>query len=142
MKRYYDLNNAQTREYDAAGRRGNVEPDFSFTDKIPSSSSKNPERSFSKGKNPDLRSLSPSMKYESKKSNLLGKKLTGKFPEYDEELKRIKKNLKDIKLFIHDDKLTDKDKLGIMAEIIDATLQMKVFNKEASHGKFCKYINY
>jgi len=139
MKRFYDLNNGG-KEYDAVGRRGNVEPDFSFADKTPTVHLNNHKvekaeggiKSFSKGKNKELRSLSPSMKYNNKASNLLGKKLSpsNRNKELEDELKRLYKNLKDMKALASDEKSNNNEKIELLNELIDSSLQSKFFKKE------------
>jgi hypothetical protein len=141
MKRYYDLSGG-AKDYDAAARRGAVEPDFSFADRLPAvhinnprAGEKNTDKSFtSKRKNNnELRSLSPSMKYN-KNSNLLGKK--GQISkELEDEIKRLQKNLKDIKAFVLEEKIDDKEKLSMIGEIVEASLQSKLFKRESLLGK-------
>lgn len=141
MKRYYDLNGG-LKDYDAAGRRGAVEPDFSFADKlpvvhinIPKVAEKNTDKSFTSKRNKnELRSLSPSMKYN-KNSNLLGKK--GQISkELEDEIKRLQKHLKDIKAFVYEEKIDDKEKLSMIGEIVEVSLQSKLFKKESLLGNF------
>jgi hypothetical protein len=138
MKRYYDLNNAHAREYDAVARRGKVEPDFSFVDQLAvvHTNHRSGDKSFSKGKSKELRSLSPSMKYGSKKSNLLGKKLSpGQKSSLEDEIKKLQNNLKNMREHIMEDKMDDKEKLSKVFELIEASLQSKIFKKDALNGK-------
>mmetsp|Transcript_31285 Transcript_31285/g.28454 ORF Transcript_31285/g.28454 Transcript_31285/m.28454 type:complete len:178 (+) Transcript_31285:364-897(+) len=136
MKRYYDLKGGCAADYDPTGRRGkDVEPDFSFAEKVTHSNhhKNSNDKSFSKSKNKELRSLSPSVKYNTKRSNLLGKKIGStnndqENKEMEDELKRLFKNLVDMRNLTEDSKA--EDKIGKIREIIDISLQSKFFKKE------------
>lgn len=136
MKRYFDLNGGGAKDYDAVGRRGGVEPDFSFTEKTTGRGAErdkgyNPREKISKKK--ELRSLSPAQEPISKGphfSNLLSKKgLHTK--ENSDEIHKLHKYLLDMrKLLLEDEKVDPKGKLDLLGAILEKSLSSKIFTAD------------
>lgn len=129
MKRYYDLNHASSKEYDPEARRGAAEPDFSFADKL--SPPRERARDLSRGRSKDILSLSPSMRKVSKlnASSVDPRKRANNRNE-DDELKKLQKNLLEMKRTIAKNTKMDSDqKLKLISRFIDTSLEYKLFNK-------------
>jgi RP/EB family microtubule-associated protein len=156
MKRYYDLNGGGSKEYDAIMRRGGVEADFGFADKIPTKEGRHekiavnlspPEKEKSivlksnKNKDKDMRSYSPSLRNLNKeniKSNLLRDKLVNLRQEkdFDDDVKILQKQLNEIKLLsLEADSAVVQEKLKKILEVSSQALTSKLFAKDRFKAK-------
>jgi len=140
MKRYYDLNGGAGKDYDAVARRGGAEVDFSFCEKGGGHRQNDRDRSQNArdriSKKKELKSLSPAVQKQigrsphQHSSNLLSKRSV-KDKEISDEIRKLHKNLLDMrKTLFEDDKMDMKEKMAILTNMVEKSLTSKLFMTE------------
>lgn len=139
MKRYYDLNNGSTKDYDPVTRRGNVAPDFGFGEKQLTNRGKNEERSLRRKSKERMRSMGPTIRQGDRKKSdflILAKRksqIGNKEPNQD--MKGLYEYLKSMKAVIEGDSMRDNEKVMKISELVKNSLNLKIFDAERKKKK-------
>jgi len=139
MKRYYDLNNGSTKNYDPVVRRGSGIPDFGFGEKQLTNRGKMEERSQRRRSKERMRSMGPVLRQsDKKKTDLLlspKKKSLFKNKETSQEVKGLYEYLKSMKAIIERDNMRESDKIDKISELVKNSLNLKMFDAERKERK-------